>query len=50
VWVVSGIAGLALIGTGALIFFEAPSGSTGATTVGVSPAAQGAALSVGGRF
>jgi hypothetical protein len=48
---ISLVAGLAALGTGAIVFFTAPRSQTGpATMVGLGPSTEGAGLSVAGRF
>jgi hypothetical protein len=48
---ISFIAGAAVLGTGAVVFFTAPRSTTSAgATVGLGPASEGAGLSLGGRF
>jgi hypothetical protein len=48
---ISFLAGAATAGAGAIVFFTAPKSKAGAgATVGVAPAAEGAGLSIAGRF
>jgi hypothetical protein len=48
---ISLITGAVAVGAGAIVFFTAPKSKTGAAaTVGIVPAAEGASLSVAGRF
>ncbi len=48
---ISFVAGAAVLGTGAVVFFTAPRSRTGAgATVGLGPASEGAGLALGGHF